>query len=71
MADQDDIPSFTCYNCKQENYYNPSDYNDSRRGGELLMEMYIMKSLKTKDVLINCNNPKCNHKNTVTISYYG
>lgn len=70
MEDQDNNPSFTCYNCKQENHYDPSDYTDSKRGGELLMEMYRMKSLKNKDVIIICNNPKCNKKNTVTISYY-
>lgn len=66
MADQDKRPSFTCYNCKQVNYYRTSDYVSKNQGGELLMEMLTRK---TKDVSITCSNQTCKCLNTVTITY--
>ncbi|HWY12614.1 MAG TPA: hypothetical protein VN026_14875 [Bacteroidia bacterium] len=71
MADQeDDRPSFTCYNCKTKTFYNPEDYAKNG-GGEFLIEMKIMDDFgpKTKDVFIRCSNPKCKCDNLVLISY--
>lgn len=66
MKNKDERPSFICFNCKQENFYTPSDYIDKKKGKELLMEML---NYKTKKVLIPCNNEKCKNQNSVTITY--
>jgi hypothetical protein len=64
MENEDNKPNFVCYNCKQKNYYNPSDYADRKEGKQLLMEML---TYKTKQVIINCRNPKCRSQNKVTV----
>lgn len=59
--------SFICFNCEQENFYNPSEYTDEKRGNkELLMEALIFKE---KEVLIVCKNEKCKERNAVIITY--
>ena len=62
-------PSFICYNCSTENFYNPNAYITKRGEGELLIEMKIMTP-KKKDVIINCISEKCRQPNTVTIEYW-
>lgn len=66
QENQDDRPSFVCFNCKQENFYTPSDFTDRQKGKELLMEML---TYKTKQVIISCSNQKCRSQNTITITY--
>ena len=64
-------PSFICYNCSMENFYNPNTYITKSGEGELLMEMKIMKpQKKKKDVIINCVSDNCRQPNTVTIEYW-
>ncbi len=63
---QKNADSFVCCNCKNENFYDPSDFIDRSRSNELLLEMIIYKY---KQVIIHCNNPKCRTQNSVTIRY--
>lgn len=67
MENKDNRPSFICFNCKKENFYNPFDFTDKKKGGELLLEMKIAK---TKNVLIPCDNEKCKKQNSVQITYF-
>ena len=67
---------FICYECHKETTFDKDDYIGSglKQQKETIIQFETSLELEltpiTKEIIINCSNPKCSKPNKITIEYY-
>ena len=67
---------FKCYSCQEETTFNKSDYLGlgKKQQNETVIKFATlsspMRQPKTKEIIINCDNPACRKPNKIEIQSY-